>query len=232
MDFLNRFFRRHDCHETHLRNEQPYWQGEAPPDLEQHAKIIASVQSLAKLWPMNLQSTLIALASVAALASAHAADLTTIPFKSIDGKDTSLADYKGKVVLVVNTASKCGNTPQYSALEGLQNKYEAKGFTVIAFPCNDFGGQEPGSAEDIQTFCKTTYAVSFPLMEKIHVKGSEQHPLYAALSGKDGAFPGDVKWNFGKFLIGKDGKVIARFEPKETPNSPAITAAIEKALAP
>ena len=181
---------------------------------------------------MNLPTTLLAVAALTALASAHAADLTIIPFKSIDGKDTSLAAYKGKVVLVVNTASKCGNTPQYSALEALQKKYESKGFTVLAFPCNDFGGQEPGTAEEIQTFCKSTYAVSFPLMEKIHVKGPEQHPLYAALSAKDGAFPGDVKWNFGKFLIGKDGKAIARFEPKEKPDSPAIATAIEKALAP
>jgi glutathione peroxidase len=136
------------------------------------------------------------------------------------------------VVLVVNTASKCGLTPQYSALESLQKTYAAKGFTVIGFPCNDFGSQEPGTADEIQEFCKTKYSVSFPLMEKIHVKGPEQHPLYAALSGKDGAFPGDVKWNFGKFLIGKDGKAIARFEPKEKPDAPEITAAIEKALAP
>lgn len=167
----------------------------------------------------------------AAALSAHAAELTSIPFKTIDGKDTSLADYKGKVVLVVNTASKCGLTPQYEALEGLQKKYAEKGFTVIGFPCNDFGNQEPGTTDEIQQFCKMKFAVSFPLMEKIHVKGPEQHPLYAALSGKDGLFPGDVKWNFGKFLIGKDGKAIARFEPKQTPDSPEVVAAIEKALA-
>jgi glutathione peroxidase len=172
------------------------------------------------------------LCAVAAMATSHAAELTTIPFKTITGKDSSLAAYKGKVVLIVNTASKCGLTPQYEALEALQKKYESKGFTVLGFPCNDFGNQEPGTADEIQQFCKTKYAVSFPLMEKIHVKGQEQHPLYAALSGKDGVFPGDVKWNFGKFLIGKDGKAIARFEPKQTPDSPEITAAIEKALAP
>jgi glutathione peroxidase len=175
---------------------------------------------------------LTSLFAVAAVASSHAAEITAIPFKTITGKDGSLADYKGKVVLVVNTASKCGLTPQYEALEALQKKYESKGFTVIGFPCNDFGNQEPGTADEIQQFCKTKFTVSFPLMEKIHVKGPEQHPLYAALSGKDGAFPGDVKWNFGKFLIGKDGKPIARFEPKQTPDSPEITAAIEKALAP
>jgi glutathione peroxidase len=178
---------------------------------------------------MKIPVTLFALA---ALVSAHAAELTTIPFKTITGETTSLADYKDKVVLVVNTASKCGLTKQYEALEALQKKYAGKEFTVIGFPCNDFGNQEPGTADEIVEFCKTRFSVSFPLMEKIHVKGPEQHPLYTALTGKDGAFPGDVKWNFGKFLIGKDGKPIARFEPKEKPDSPAITAAIEKALTP
>lgn len=163
-------------------------------------------------------------------ASAFAADLTTIPFKDIQGKETSLKAYSGKVVLIVNTASKCGLTPQYTALEALYGKYKDKGLVVLGFPCNDFGSQEPGTAEEIQTFCKTTYSVSFPLMEKLHVKGAEQHSLYKALTGPDGAFPGDVKWNFGKFLIGKDGKPLARFEPKTTPDSPDVTSAIEKAL--
>jgi glutathione peroxidase len=171
------------------------------------------------------------LLSIAALASVHAAELSAIPFKTITGEETSLAAYKGKVVLVVNTASKCGLTKQYEALEALHKKYADKGFTVIGFPCNDFGNQEPGTADEIVEFCKTKFSVSFPLMEKIHVKGAEQHPLYAALTGKEGAFPGDVKWNFGKFIIGKDGKPLARFEPKEKPDSPEITAAIEKALA-
>jgi glutathione peroxidase len=178
---------------------------------------------------MKLPAMLFALA---ALVSAHAAELTAIPFNTITGEATSLAAYKGKVVLVVNTASKCGLTMQYEALEALHKKYADKGFTVIGFPCNDFGNQEPGTADEIVEFCKTKFSVSFPLMEKIHVKGPEQHPLYAALTGKDGAFPGDVKWNFGKFLIGKDGKPLARFEPKVKPESPEITAAIEKALAP
>jgi len=166
----------------------------------------------------------------ATLISATAADLGSIPFKDIKGKETSLKDYKGKVVLIVNTASKCGNTPQYTPLEALYAKYKDKGLVVIGFPCNDFGGQEPGSADEIQEFCKTKYTVTFPLMEKIHVKGAEQHPLYAALTGEKGAFPGDVKWNFGKFLIGKDGKPIARFEPKTQPDSAEVVAAVEKAL--
>lgn len=180
---------------------------------------------------MKLPSLLVAVGLAAAVTVANAAELASIPFKTITGKDTSLADYKGKVVLVVNTASKCGLTPQYESLEALQKRFSEKGFTVIGFPCNDFGSQEPGTADEIQEFCKAKYAVSFPLMEKIHVKGPEQHPLYAALTGENGAFPGEVKWNFGKFLIGKDGKAIARFEPKQTPDSPEVTAAIEQALA-
>lgn len=168
---------------------------------------------------------------LAAALPLSAADLAGIPFKTIDGTDTSLAAYKGKVVLVVNTASKCGLTPQYEALEKLQQTHASKGFTVIGFPCNDFANQEPGDAAEIKRFCKATYDVSFPLMAKIHVKGPEQHQLYAALTGENGAFPGDVKWNFGKFLIGRDGKPLARFEPKQTPASPEVTSAIEKALA-
>lgn len=159
-----------------------------------------------------------------------AADLSEIPFKTIKDQDSSLADYEGKVVLIVNTASKCGLTGQYEGLEKLYKKYKTKDFVVIAFPCNDFNGQEPGTAKEIQKFCKTQYDVSFPLMAKVHVKGEEQHPLYTALTGPKGAFPGDVKWNFGKFLIGKDSKPIARFEPKQQPESPEITSAIEKAI--
>ncbi len=166
----------------------------------------------------------------ATMISATAADLASIPFKDIKGKETSLKDFKGKVVLIVNTASKCGNTPQYTPLEALYAKYKDKGLVVVGFPCNDFGGQEPGSADEIQEFCKTKYSVTFPMMEKIHVKGAEQHPLYAALTGEKGAFPGDVKWNFGKFLIGKDGKPIARFEPKAAPDSAEVVSAVEKAL--
>ena len=149
----------------------------------------------------------------------------------IDGTATRLEAYRGQVLLIVNVASKCGYTPQYEGLEALYETYRERGFSVLGFPSNDFGGQEPGTAGEIQKFCKTNYDVSFPLMAKIHVKGPDQHPLYAALTGKDGAFPGDVKWNFGKFLIGKDGAPIARFEPKQKPESPEVTAAIDTALA-
>ena len=161
---------------------------------------------------------------------AFSGDLTTIPFKTIDGEDTSLADYKGKVVLIVNTASKCGLTKQYDALEEIYDKYKGKDFVVLGFPCNDFGNQEPGTLEEIKTFCETKFDVSFPLMEKVHVKGPDQHPLYTALTGEEGAFPGNVKWNFGKFLIGKDGKPIARFEPRQKPDSEPVIEAIEKAI--
>lgn len=163
-------------------------------------------------------------------ASAFAADLTTIPFKDAAGKETSLSAYKGKAVLVVNLASKCGLTRQYEALEALYKKHKDAGLVVVGFPCNDFGGQEPGTIEEIQKFCTDKYDVTFPIMDKISVKGEKQHALYTALTGKDGAFPGDVRWNFGKFLIGRDGKPIARFEPKTTPDSPEVTSAVDKAL--
>jgi len=169
-------------------------------------------------------------ALLAATVTMFAAAITDIPLKDIDGKDTSLKAYKGKVVLVVNVASKCGLTPQYEQLEAVHKKYQKQGFTVVGFPCNDFGSQEPGTPEEIKAFCSTKYSVSFPLMGKLHVKGPEQHPLYAALTGKDAKFPGDIEWNFGKFLIGKDGTVLKRFAPKTKPDAPEVVAAIEEAL--
>jgi glutathione peroxidase len=160
-----------------------------------------------------------------------AEDLYSIPLKTLDGKPASLADYKGKVLLLVNVASRCGYTPQYTGLESLYKKYKDKGFAVIGVPCNDFGGQEPGTAEEIKTFCESKYSVTFPLMEKVKVLGNERHPLYAALTGKDAAFPGDVKWNFTKFLVGRDGKVLKRFESGAKPESEEVTKAVEQALA-
>jgi glutathione peroxidase len=157
-------------------------------------------------------------------------NVAEIPLKDIDGKETTLKGQKAQVMLVVNVASKCGLTPQYSGLEKLQRKYKEKGFSVVGFPCNDFLGQEPGTPLQIKEFCKSTYEVSFPLMEKIHVKGSEQHPLYAALTGKDAAFPGDIEWNFGKFLVTADGKVLKRFTPRTSPDDPQVIQAIEAAL--
>jgi len=157
--------------------------------------------------------------------------LQDIPLKDINGKDTSLKKYAGKVLLVVNVASKCGYTPQYEALEAIHEKYKGRGFAVLGFPSNDFGKQEPGSNEEIKQFCSSKYNVTFPLFDKIHVKGPEQHPLYTALSGKESPFPGDVKWNFGKFLIGRDGTILKRFDSAAKPDSPEVTQAIESALA-
>lgn len=164
--------------------------------------------------------------------AARAGSLQEIPLHDINGKATSLKDYQGKVVLLVNVASKCGYTRQYQPLEAVYRKYKDQGLVVLGIPSNDFGGQEPGTPEEIKQFCSSKYDVTFPLLEKVKVKsGSDQSPLYAALTGKDAAFPGDVKWNFGKFLVGRDGKVIARFESADEPDSPKVTQAIEKALA-
>lgn len=178
-----------------------------------------------------MKKILFSLLLAAGLATAADTSILDIPLKDIDGKDTSLKAYQGKVLLVVNVASRCGLTKQYKELQALHEKYKDQGFSVVGFPCNDFGAQEPGTNEEIKTFCSTKYQVSFPLFDKLHVKGEQQHPLYTALTGKDGAFPGDVKWNFGKFLIGKDGKPLQRFEPRTTPDDAAVVAAIEKAIA-
>ncbi|MCI0533788.1 MAG: glutathione peroxidase [Verrucomicrobiales bacterium] len=159
-----------------------------------------------------------------------AESLYDIPLKDINGHKTSLKNYQGKVLLVVNVASQCGLTPQYKTLESTYKKYQDKGLVVLAFPCNDFGAQEPGTNEEIKTFCSTKYDVSFPLFDKLHVKGAEQHPLYTALTGPASPFPGEVKWNFGKFLIGRDGRIVQRFDPKVAPDSSEVTAAVEAAL--
>ena len=145
---------------------------------------------------------------------------------SIDGKPAPLAQYKGKVVMIVNVASKCGYTPQYAGLEALYEKYKDQGFVILGFPANNFGLQEPGTNEEIKTFCSTKYNVTFPMYAKISVKGEDQHPLYQYLTQTGG----DIKWNFTKFLVGKDGKVIARFESAVKPESPEVAGAIEKAL--
>ena len=153
------------------------------------------------------------------------------PIKTLDGKDTTLGAYKGKALLVVNVASKCGLTPQYTQLEELQDKYGPKGFTVVGFPCNQFGGQEPGSADEIKEFCSTTYGVSFPLMEKIEVNGAGRHPIYDKLTKVADAegHQGDIRWNFEKFVISADGNVT-RFGPKTKPDAPEVVAAIEQGL--
>ena len=151
--------------------------------------------------------------------------------KTLDGKPGLLDAQKGKVTLMVNVASKCGLTPQYTGLEQLQKTYADRGFTVVGFPCNQFGGQEPGSADEIETFCATTYGVTFPMMEKIDVNGEDRHPIYAELTKVADAegHSGDIRWNFEKFLIGPDG-AVTRFSPMVTPEDPALVGAIEDAL--
>jgi glutathione peroxidase len=152
--------------------------------------------------------------------------------KSLEGKDVDLSQYKGKVLLIVNTASKCGFTPHYKGLEALHEKYAKEGLAVLGFPCNQFGRQEPGNAEQIRDFCTSKYNVSFDLFHKIDVKGKNQDPLYKWLTSEAAtpADPGPVKWNFEKFLIGRDGKVIHRFRSPVNPNSPQVVEAIETAL--
>ena len=161
----------------------------------------------------------------------YAQPLYNIAVKDIDHKDTSLGAYQGKVLLVVNVASKCGFTPQYTALQAVYEKYKDKGLVILGFPCNQFGSQEPGTDEQIKLFCSTKYNVTFPLFDKLEVNGANRHPLYTALAGSDSPFSGDIKWNFTKFLIGRDGTILKRFDSKTTPDSPEVTAAIEAALA-
>jgi len=182
-------------------------------------------------WRMIQKLIPIIAALTVSMASAADSSIYDLPLKDINGKDAPLGAFKGKVMLIVNVASYCGNTPQYTALEELHNKFKGEGLAVIGFPCNDFGAQEPGTPEEIKTFCSTKYKVTFPLYEKVVVKGDGKCELYQLLSGPKSPFPGDVKWNFGKFLVGRDGKVVKRFEPKVKPDAPEVLDAIKAALA-
>jgi glutathione peroxidase len=154
--------------------------------------------------------------------------LYDIPIATLDGSPSSLAPFEGKALLLVNVASKCGLTPQYEGLEKLQKTYGDKGFSVLGFPCNQFGGQEPGTAEEIAAFCSTTYGVSFPLFEKIDVNGDDRHPLYQQLTKVEDAEgkAGDITWNFEKFLVSPAGEVVARFRPMTAPEDPELVGAI------
>jgi glutathione peroxidase len=155
-----------------------------------------------------------------------------IPVKTLSGEDSSLGALAGKTLLVVNVASKCGLTPQYAALEELQARLGDRGFSVVGFPCNQFAGQEPGTAEEIEEFCSTTYGVTFPMFEKIEVNGEGRHPIYDQLTSVPDASgeAGDVQWNFEKFLLAPDGSVVARFRPRTVPDDPEVLAAIEENL--
>jgi glutathione peroxidase len=157
-----------------------------------------------------------------------------IPVNTLTGDPSSLADsdLAGKTLLIVNVASKCGLTPQYAGLEALHERFADQGFAVVGFPCNQFGGQEPGSAAEIAEFCSTTYGVSFPMFEKIEVNGAGRHPIYTELTAvaDAGGEAGDVQWNFEKFLVGPDGTVLARFRPRTAPEAPELVDAIEASL--
>jgi len=155
-----------------------------------------------------------------------------IPVKTLAGTPASLGELAGRTLLVVNVASKCGLTPQYAGLERLHERFAEQGFSVVGFPCNQFGGQEPGSAEEISEFCSTTYGVSFPMFEKIEVNGPGRHPVYTELTSVPDAAgeAGDIQWNFEKFLVGPDGTVIARFRPGTDPDDPQLVATIEASL--
>lgn len=159
-------------------------------------------------------------------------DLFDIPIHDLEGAPSSLAPHRGKALLVVNVASKCGLTPQYEGLERLQERYGPRGFSVLGFPCNQFMGQEPGTAEEIREFCSTTYGVTFPLFEKIEVNGDGRHPIYDELTqvpDADGA-AGDIQWNFEKFLVAPDGQIVGRFRPGVEPEDPVLVDAIEAQL--
>jgi len=191
--------------------------------------VVAGVGAAVLARPGDVKDTVKEPSKVAAPTHGSPLDFTV---KTIDGKEQKLSDYKGKVVLLVNVASKCGLTPQYTALESTYEKYKDKGFVIIGFPANNFGGQEPGTNEEIKQFCTGKYNVTFPMMSKISVKGDNKHPLYKFLTeGKAGEdFAGDIEWNFAKFLVGPDGQVKARFNPKLDPLAPEVTSAVEAAL--
>ena len=185
-------------------------------------KLILTVFVLTAFAGLNLLETV----------SAKSAPLYKFKMKDIDGNDVKLKKYKGNVLLIVNTASQCGYTPQYEGLQALYDKYKAEGFYVLGFPANNFKGQEPGTNEEIKEFCTTKYKVTFPMFAKISVGGADQDPLYKFLTSKDTNpnFAGDITWNFNKFLIDRDGNVVARFSSKDAPQSEAVVSALEKYL--
>ena len=157
-------------------------------------------------------------------------NINDITVLDMNGKEVKLSSYNGKVLLIVNVASECGNTPQYAGLEDIYKEFQSQGFEILAFPCNDFGGQEPGTNEEIETFCTTNYGVTFPLFDKVKILGPDKSPLYAVLTDNSVTGKGDVKWNFEKFLISKDGKIVERFGNKVQPTSDEVITAIKEQL--
>jgi glutathione peroxidase len=177
--------------------------------------------------------TLLITLLIAFMAALPTKSVLDFKVKDIDGKDVSLGQYKGKVLLIINVASQCGNTPQYTDIEALYEKYKDKGLVILGFPANNFMGQEPGTNSEIKEFCTSKYAVTFPMFSKISVKGDDIAPLYSYLTQKseNGVIDAPIKWNFQKFLVGKDGKVITSFTPKTKVSDPDVMSAIDKALA-
>ena len=163
---------------------------------------------------------------------ANDSSIYDIPVSTLKGDPSSLSEHKGKALLIVNVASRCGLTPQYTGLEALHERYGDRGFTVVGFPCNQFGAQEPGSPEEIATFCSTTYGVTFPMYEKVDVNGEDRHDIYDELTKTADAegYTGDIRWNFEKFLVSPTGEIVARFSPLVTPEAPELVDAIEAAL--
>lgn len=186
-----------------------------------------------KLWQSNLSGLAIVMGLALCLAGGNAMAADSVhgfKVKALDGKDVDLAEYKGKVLLIVNVASKCGATPQYEQLQALHKKYSEKGLVVLGFPCNQFGGQEPGTAKEIEEFCKSTYDVSFPMFAKIEVNGDNQAPLYGYLKTVSADAP-KIGWNFEKFVVGKDGKVVSRFGTRVKPDADEVVKVLEEQLA-
>lgn len=180
---------------------------------------------------MIARSLFLGMVLLMAVTSFAASNIYDFTLPDIDGKPMPLSDFKGKVVLMVNVASQCGYTPQYTALEAIYEKYKSQGFVIVGFPANNFGQQEPGTNEEIKTFCSRKYSVTFPMYSKVSVKGDDQTPLYQYLTKDTPAgINGDIKWNFTKFLVDRNGKVVQRFESKVTPDSPEVTSAVEKLL--
>jgi glutathione peroxidase len=186
------------------------------------------------LSALDLLATALAAALLVALAAAAAPsgpDVLTLTMQRLDGTPQELSAYRGRVVLIVNTASKCGFTPQYEGLEALYRKYEPQGFVVLGFPSNDFKQQEPGTDAQIQAFCRATYDIQFPMFSKLSVKGDAMHPLYRTLTGLPAPLGGPVEWNFQKYLVDRSGHVVAKFAPATKPDSPALLSQIEALLA-
>jgi glutathione peroxidase len=182
--------------------------------------------------PLRKLSLIVMLSVAAIFAAAQAHSIYDFTMKSIDGQHVSLKNYSGKVVMLVNVASKCGFTPQYTALEALYEKYKDRGFVIVGIPANNFGQQEPGTDDEIKKFCSSKYSVTFPMMSKVSVLGEDETPLYRFLTDKstNPQIGGDIKWNFTKFLFDRNGKPVARFEPATKPDSPEVQAAVESAL--